>query len=137
MNHWISQRLFDIQIKVLLALKPTVLFHKINQLEWYQDTLRQWINSHKFNRNIKLLEVGSATGSLSGYLAECGYITTAVDSSEAMIANERRTTKSGGFLATTRRAGAIFAPSVVVGRLFRMTKLRFLRLTPSSPDCPA
>ncbi len=85
MIHWISQRLFDIQIKVLLALKPTVLFHKINQLEWYRDTLRRWINGHEFNRNIKILEVGCATGSLSGYLAECGYITTAVDSSEAMI----------------------------------------------------
>ena len=41
---------------------------------------------------------------------------------------------SGGFLATTRRAGAIFSPSVVVGRLFGPTKLRFLRLAGGKND---
>ena len=51
-----------------------------------------------------------------------------------VIPKERRTTKSGGFLAITRRAGAIFAPSVVVGRLFGMTKLRFLRLAGGKND---
>ena len=43
-------------------------------------------------------------------------------------------TTSGGFLATTQRAGVIFAPSVVVGRLFGPTKLRFLRLAGGKND---
>gem|GEM_PF-6820290 len=38
---------------------------------------------------------------------------------------------SGAFLAATRRAGAIFAPSVVEIRLFGMTKPRSFRLAGS------
>jgi len=85
MTHWLVQRIFSIQIKALLVFKPAVLFHKINHLVWYQNTLYQWISSHKFSSNIKILEVGCATGSLSGHLAERGYVTTAVDSSASMI----------------------------------------------------
>lgn len=82
---WLRQQLFSLQIKVLLVVKPEVLFHKINQLEWYRNTLHQWINAHNFNSKIKILEVGCATGTLSGYLAELGYKTTAVDASRKMI----------------------------------------------------
>jgi len=85
MIHWLMQRMFGLYIKVLLALKSAVLFDKINQLEWYRETLHQWINGHKFNSNIKILEVGCATGLLSGYLAKRGYATAAVDFSETMI----------------------------------------------------
>ncbi len=85
MIHWLMQKIFSFLIKILLRLKPAVLFHKINQLHWYQNTLHKWIKSHDFNNEIKILEIGCATGLLSAYLSERGYITTAVDISEVMI----------------------------------------------------
>ncbi|MEW8543831.1 MAG: hypothetical protein AB2693_09880 [Candidatus Thiodiazotropha sp.] len=45
-----------------------------------------------------------------------------------MIPNERRATPSGAFSGTTRRAGAVFAPSGVIVRSCRMTTPRSLCL---------
>ena len=45
-----------------------------------------------------------------------------------VIPNKRRATQSGGFLGTTRRAGAIFPASCVVSRLCRMTTPHAFRL---------
>ena len=89
MSHWLIQKTFNILIKILLKVKPVLLFHKVNRLDWYQNTLRQWVNTQKFNGKVEILEVGCATGSLSTYLSECGYITTAADVSEAMIATAK------------------------------------------------
>lgn len=85
MIYWFKQQIYSLQIRLLLAFRPAILFHKINQLEWYRETLNQWINGHGFNFNINILEVGCATGTLSEYLSECAYVPTGVDESMAMI----------------------------------------------------
>jgi ubiquinone/menaquinone biosynthesis C-methylase UbiE len=89
MIHWLVQKIFSIQITIMLTFKPAVLFDKINRLDWYQKTLQQWVNGHKLDNEIKILEIGCATGSLSGYLSDCGYITTAVDISKTMLATAK------------------------------------------------
>ena len=49
MIFWIKKQYFQLQIKWLLAFKPTVLFDKINQLNWYANTLRQWVDDQSFS----------------------------------------------------------------------------------------
>jgi len=85
MIHSMSRVLYSIYIKVLLVVKPAVLFKKINQLDWYQGTLHKWIEDQEFASKAKLLEVGCATGVLSEYLAESDYAVTGVDASKSMI----------------------------------------------------
>ena len=85
MIRWFRRAWYGIHIKLLLLLKPAVLFKSVNQLDWYMGTLHKWINDQEFNSNLSILEVGCATGALSEYLAECGHSVTGVDSSSAMI----------------------------------------------------
>lgn len=76
---------YRVQIKLLIVFKPTLLFYKINRLDWYKDTLRHWIDSNKFISKINVLEVGCATGCLTTHLSQSGYIVTGVDASSKMI----------------------------------------------------
>ena len=58
---WIKKEHFKLQIEWLLAFKPSVLFDKINQLNWYENTLRQWVDDQSFStkeqgfNNIRIL----------------------------------------------------------------------------------
>jgi ubiquinone/menaquinone biosynthesis C-methylase UbiE len=76
---------FKLQIKLLLIFKPTVLFDRINQLDWYQNTLRQWVDDQAFSTDSKVLEAGCAAGSITAYIANSGCIPTGVDFSSDMI----------------------------------------------------
>ena len=76
---------FTLQVKFLIIFKPTLLFEKINQLDWYKHTLRQWIDEQNLANNSKILEVGCATGTLTTYIAQSGCIPTGVDFSSKMI----------------------------------------------------
>jgi len=82
---WIEKNYFKLKIKLLLKFRPTVLFDKINQLYWYQNTLRQWVDDQKFTMNSNVLEVGCASGSLTAYIAKLGCIPTGADFSKGMI----------------------------------------------------
>jgi ubiquinone/menaquinone biosynthesis C-methylase UbiE len=85
MIFWLPKYYFKIQIKILIIFKPTVLFDKINELNWYKNTLHQWIDDHNFPTKSKVLEVGCATGALTSYIAKLGYIPKGVDVSNKMI----------------------------------------------------
>lgn len=85
----VNQLFFCCYIKVLRAFKPAMLFHQINQLGWYQQTLRRWVDDQNFATQSHLLEIGCATGSVSRYLSANACKVTAVDHSPAMIAEAK------------------------------------------------
>lgn len=85
MIFWLKKIYFQLQVKLLIIFKPTVLFDKINQLGWYKNTLRQWVDDQHFSAESKLLEVGCATGALTGYIDNSGCIPTGIDFSSEMI----------------------------------------------------
>jgi len=85
MINWLSKVYAQLQIKLLIIFRPTVLFDKINQLNWYKNTLHQWVDDQNFPANSKVLEVGCATGALTAYLAKTGCVPTGVDLSSDMI----------------------------------------------------
>ena len=74
----------SLYIKALLVFNPTRLFEKINQLDWYQSTLHNWINDSQLDNNT-VLEVGCSSGSLTQYLAERGFKPTGVDLSDNSV----------------------------------------------------
>jgi ubiquinone/menaquinone biosynthesis C-methylase UbiE len=76
---------FKIHIKLLAIFRPTVLFDRINRLNWYKNTLHQWVDDQSFGAQSKVLEVGCATGALTAYMAKSGYISQGVDASDKMI----------------------------------------------------
>ncbi len=69
---------YKLYIKALLARNPTMLFEKINHLDWYQNTLHKWINNSKLNSKT-VLEVGCASGRLTQHLSDIGYKPSGVD----------------------------------------------------------
>jgi hypothetical protein len=44
MNVGFKKYYFQSQIKLLVMFRPTVLFDKINRVDWYKSTLRQWVD---------------------------------------------------------------------------------------------
>ncbi len=82
---WLKKTYFQLQVKFLIIFKPTVLFDRINQLSWYKNTLRQWVDDQGFTAKSKVLEVGCATGALTAYIAKSGCLPTGVDFSSKMI----------------------------------------------------
>ncbi len=82
---WIIKQYFRLQIKFLVAFKPTVLFDRINSLSWYKNMLHEWIDNQKFITNSKILEVACATGSLTHHLAQLDHAPTGIDYSSKMI----------------------------------------------------
>ena len=85
MIDWLSKIYAQLQIKLLIIFSPTVLFEKINQLDWYKNTLHQWVDDQNLAANSKVLEVGCATGALTTYIANTGCVPTGVDLSSDMI----------------------------------------------------
>ncbi|WP_428356418.1 class I SAM-dependent methyltransferase [Methyloprofundus sp.] len=85
MIFWLKKQYYQLQIKWLLKFKPALLFDKINQLDWYKNTLRLWVNDQRFSAKSKVLEAGCASGALTAYIAKSGYIPTGVDASSKMI----------------------------------------------------
>ena len=68
-----------------LMLNPVKFFQRINQLDWYKNTLRAWVDDLNPTTNAEVLELGCASGILTEYLASRGYSTTGIDASEKMI----------------------------------------------------
>ena len=85
MIFWLKKYYFQSLIKLLIILSPTTLFDKINQLNWYKNTLRQWVDDQHFAEKNTVLEVGCATGTLTSYLAKSACIPTGIDLSSQMI----------------------------------------------------
>ena len=80
MNHFLSRLLF-----YPLMLNPVKLFARINELDWYKNTLRTWVDDLNLITNAKALELGCATGVLTEYMASRGYEATGIDASDQMI----------------------------------------------------
>ena len=80
--------LYSLQIIYLSIFQPSKLFERFNRLSWYQNLLRQWIDEVDIVPKSRLLEIGSATGVLSGYLSE-KYEVISVDNSSTMIARSK------------------------------------------------
>ncbi len=74
-----------LHLLALLLTSPATLFHKLNELGWYQDTLRAWANPLGYQAGDSILEVGCATGQLSHYLAQRGALAFGVDKSPKML----------------------------------------------------
>ena len=68
--------------------QPSKLFEKINELPWYQGVLKTWVEDEKIQTQSKVLEIGSATGTLSSYLSVY-YAVTAIDYNPKMIARAK------------------------------------------------
>lgn len=82
---WLRKQYYYLRVLFLAVFRTTELFDKINQLNWYQNLLRQWVNDQHFTVRSKLIEIGCATGALTAYLSTRGYIPTGVDYSSKMI----------------------------------------------------
>ncbi len=85
MTQWFQQLGHALQIRYLLAFKPTALFARINRLEWYETTLRHWANQVTRSDSATVLDIGCATGGLSEHLAGQGHRVTGADKSPQMI----------------------------------------------------
>ncbi|MCJ8299110.1 MAG: class I SAM-dependent methyltransferase [Pseudomonadales bacterium] len=72
-------------IGALLFVKPALLFQKINQLPWYQQVLRQWVDDLDLSRGATVLEAGSGCGDLCAYLDQRGMLPLGVDYSPSML----------------------------------------------------
>jgi ubiquinone/menaquinone biosynthesis C-methylase UbiE len=86
-----GQYYYRAQIWLLRTFKPEVLFDRINRLDWYRNTLRRWIDAHRFVPDTEILEVGCASGALTAYIASQGCIPTGVDYSGSMVELARTT----------------------------------------------
>lgn len=76
---------YHIYITGLILFKPATLFHKINSLPWYQQTLHQWFASLQADTGSAILEVGCATGQLTEHIARQGMNVVGVDQSAHML----------------------------------------------------
>ncbi len=76
---------YQLQIKMLLAFRSSLLFDKINHLPWYRETLQQWSNDLQLDLGANILEAGCSTGLLSDYLSQQGFSVIGTDKSPAMI----------------------------------------------------
>ena len=81
----ITQLVFQCYILLLVLLKPALLFQKINQLPWYQQALRQWVDDLDLSRGASVLEAGSGTGNLCAYLDQRGLLPMGADYSPGML----------------------------------------------------
>ena len=81
----INKLFHHLKIRILLAIKPVAFFDSLNQLNWYQQTLRDWVRHNKLPSKSKVLEVGCATGTLTRYISSLKHDSTGVDLSERMI----------------------------------------------------
>ncbi|MDQ7050760.1 MAG: class I SAM-dependent methyltransferase [Enterobacterales bacterium] len=90
MFNLISKYYYQLQIQGLILVNPCRLFDRINQLEWYKRTHRQWFDEINLKTNTRVLEIGSATGTLTNYIAETGSIPIGLDSSSKMIKLARK-----------------------------------------------
>lgn len=86
---------FKLYIIFLVMFDSVSLFHKINQLTWYSDTLKVWAEDLRYSENKSLLEIGTATGILASFLDSRGLHVTAIDLSENMIAKARAVNPKG------------------------------------------
>ena len=86
----ITQLYFHCYILLLALLKPALLFQKINQLPWYQQALRQWVDDLGLSRGACVLEAGSGTGNLCAYLDQRGLLPMGADYSPAMLSIAKR-----------------------------------------------
>lgn len=68
-----------------MILNPVKLFQHINELDWYRNTLHNWVDDLSLAANTRMLEVACATGALTEYLASNGINATGIDSSSKMI----------------------------------------------------
>lgn len=87
MTHALRQLVFRLQVLLLMLFSPAALFRRLNHLDWYRDTLTQWIDSLQLPPGASVLEIGCATGELSEYLAASGFRVTAIDSSDRMLSS--------------------------------------------------
>jgi len=86
-----------LKIRMLLATRPVVFFEALNQLDWYQQTLQDWVKQNNIPVHSKILEIGCATGILSRYIAGLGHNLTGVDLSESMIKVAQKNSPSISF----------------------------------------
>ena len=74
-----------LNILALLYFSPATLFHKINALPWYLDTLRAWADSLGYHAGDAILDVGCATGRHTQHLARQGAVAYGADKSPEML----------------------------------------------------
>ncbi|EPJ53082.1 MAG: hypothetical protein OFPI_11830 [Osedax symbiont Rs2] len=86
----ITQLVFHCYILLLVLLKPALLFQKINQLPWYQQALRQWLDDLDLPRGAHVLEAGCGTGNLCAYLDQRGLLPLGADYSPEMLSMAKK-----------------------------------------------
>lgn len=83
------QQIAAAKAEALLAKNQPGFFAAAGELDWYSSSHRSWIDDIELHRSARVLEVGSATGTLAAYMADNGYRVTGIDRSNAMIARAR------------------------------------------------
>lgn len=86
---WLKKIYYSLQVKFLITFNHTLLFNKINQLNWYKDMLNSWVDNQCFTPKSTVLEVGCSTGTLTNYMTTLGYKPHGVDYSNKMIKQAR------------------------------------------------
>jgi ubiquinone/menaquinone biosynthesis C-methylase UbiE len=89
MTHFAIDAWHRLHILWRMMVDPAGLFQRINALDWYHTTLRQWTDELGLARGDTLLEIGCGTGDLSRHIATRGVRVCAVDRSSAMLAAAR------------------------------------------------
>lgn len=90
MIHRLTQLLYQLQIKALTLFSPVTLFQKLSMQSWYSETLHEWLVPHINGKQLRILDVGCASGYLSEYLYQYGHTVAGLDSSKSMIKTAKR-----------------------------------------------
>jgi ubiquinone/menaquinone biosynthesis C-methylase UbiE len=90
-----------------MRLNHVKLFQRINELDWYKNTLRTWVDNLVMPDNARVMELACATGTLTEYLASNGFDAIGIDASENMI---RAARSSASHRAEYRTADAKSLP---------------------------
>lgn len=88
--------LFDtchrMHILCLMLFRPATLFRKIYALPWYRQVLHAWFERLECTQDSDLLEVGCASGQLTGFIANRGINAVGVDNSANMLKQAKSST---------------------------------------------
>ncbi len=82
--------LYALQIRWLLIFSPITLFDRIGRLDWYRNTLQDWLAENLPETGCRVLEIGCATGRLTEHVFDRGYEIAGVDLSQRMLKQARQ-----------------------------------------------
>lgn len=74
-----------VAVETLLAWSQPRFFTALGDLDWYSNSHRQWFDDLDLGDDVRVLELGCATGSLTAYIESRRWRVIGLDRSEGMI----------------------------------------------------